>query len=339
MAGITHLEEMQEPALRGLVDESVALHEENPTFGARFLPNEDTFSTKFAYDIVKTNKYLAAMIGYGAETPIVDREAVANKMGELAKIGIKDIVTEEELLALNQSRSNAEKSALVEKLQKKAVDISRYILDRIDVMKLQAIAQGEFHYNQNNVKIDFDFGVPNEHKVVLTGTNAWTNVDHDALGDLIQWSQQYENANNRSADVILMPREVFTLLTKNKSFIAEARPTSPTADRISKDEVNIVLEGYGLPTIEVVKNRKVTFKNLYTGSVEEFEYFPENRIVFVSDGVGKFLSGPTVENDFKPGIKVVAFDETHPILSGIEGVTAGFPVIEDPKLLFYADVK
>lgn len=31
MAGITHLEELQKPALRGLIDESIELREQTPT--------------------------------------------------------------------------------------------------------------------------------------------------------------------------------------------------------------------------------------------------------------------------------------------------------------------
>lgn len=115
MPGITHIEQFQKPAMRGLIDESVKIREETPTFADVFLPNENTFSTKFAYDIVKTNRHLAAMIGFGAEPPVMDRDAVASKMGELTKLGIKDIATEEELLALNQSRNNSEHAELIEK--------------------------------------------------------------------------------------------------------------------------------------------------------------------------------------------------------------------------------
>lgn len=338
MPGITHIEQFQKPAMRGLIDESVKLREETPSFADTFLPNEDTFSTKFAYDIVKTNRHLAAMIGFGAEPPVMDRDAVASKMGELTKLGIKDIATEEELLALNQSRNNSEHAELIEKLQRKAVNVSNALLDRVELMKLEALTTGEFHYNDNNVKVDFDFGVPDEHKIVLTGANTWDNVDHDALGDLLDWNEKFTNTNGRSASKIIMPREIFALLAKNKVIVSEARPNTD-ASRVSEAEVREVLGQFGLPAFEIVTNRKMTVRNLYDGQDEVKEFFPSNRIVFVADGVGKFLFGPTVENDFKPGIVVDAIDERSPIRSIFEGVAAGFPVLEDPKLLLFADVK
>lgn len=338
MAGITHIEELQKPALRGLIDESIELREETPTFGSRFLPNETTSSTTFTYDIIKGNKHLAAMIGYGSEPPVMDRDAVANKMGELAKIGIKDIITEEELLALNQSRNDAEHAEMIAKLQRKAINISNAILDRVEVMKLEAIATGKLSYNKNNVKVGFDYGVPSEHQIVLTGANTWDNVDHDALADLIDWAAKYEETNGKAADAILMPREIFALLAKNKVIISEARPNTAAA-RVSQAEVNEVLAGFALPAIEIVKNRKSTVRNMYTGVDEVIEFYPQNRVVFVSEGVGNFLFGPTVENEFNPGVFVDAYDKKEPIQSILRGVAAGFPIMEDPKLLLLADVK
>ncbi|ENM1174632.1 major capsid protein [Listeria monocytogenes] len=338
MAGITHIEDFQKPAMRGLVDESIQIREKTPSFGSEFLQNKDTFSTKFSYDIVKKNRHIAAMIGYGAEAPVMDRDAVANKMGELTKIGIKDIVTEEELMALNQSRSNDEHKALIESLQRKAIDISNAILDRVEVMKIEALTTGELHYNDNNVKVDFDFGVPDNHKIVLTGDNTWENVDHDALGDLLKWKKEYEKTNQRTADKIIITREVFSLLATNKSIIAEARPNT-AATRVSDVEVNTVLGSFGLPEIEVVSSGVMTVRDTYTGEDKTIQTFPENRIVFIAHGVGEFLFGPTVENDFKPGIIVDAIDERNPIRSILDGVASGFPVIENPNLLLFADVK
>ena len=61
-------------------------------------------------------------------------------------------------------------------------------------------------------------------------------------------------------------------------------------------------------------------------------------MVFVANGVGKFLFGPTVENDFQPGIVLQAYDKQEPIQSILRVAAAGFPVIENPNLLLYADV-
>lgn len=335
MAGITHLEEFQKPALRGLVDETVQDRAE--TIGDRFLPNEETYSTTFAYDIIKTNKYIGAMIGYGSEPPVVDRDAVASMHGEIAKMGLKYIATEEELLALHQARNSGEKQAMIEKLTLKGIDLVDAIQRRIDVIKMEALAKGQFEYNKNGVKVKVDFGIPAEHKVALTSGDDWDNPDRDVIGDLLEWVETYENTNGVTPSVILLSREANAKLLKNKVVVTEAgRPEGST--RVSQAELESVLQGFGLPPIQIVSDRKVTVKNVYTGQDEVIEFFPVNRVVMVSEGVGNYLLGPTVEGDFQPGIVLEAKDKDEPIQSILRAVAAGFPAIEQPGLIFHADV-
>jgi len=335
MAGITHLKEFQKPALRGLVDASV--QDAVPTLGDRFLPNANIYSNTFAYDIIKTNKYIGAMIGYGSEPPVVDRDAVASKMGEIAKMGLKYIATEEELLALHQARNDGEKSAMVDRLTLKGVDLVNAINRRIGVIKMEALTKGTFAYNKNGVKVSVDFGVPAENKVALTSPNDWSDVNRDVIADLLGWVASYETTNGQSPSVILMSREAQAKLLVNRVIVTEAgRPDGST--RVSQAELNEVLGGFGLPPIQVVTDRKVTVKDIYSGNDEVIEFMPSNRIVMLSEGIGEFLLGPTVENDFQPGIVLEAKDKDEPIESILRAVAAGFPALEKPSLIFHADV-
>ncbi|WP_026593005.1 major capsid protein [Bacillus sp. UNC437CL72CviS29] len=339
MSGITQLKEFQKPALRGLVDALEKEKLDTPTLADRFLPNDQIFSTTFAYDVIKKSNHIAAMIGYGAEPPVMDRDAVASKMGELAKMGLKYIATEEELLALNQSRSDAEHSAMIDKLGAKGADLVKALQRRVDIAKLEAVTKGKFDYNKNGVKIVVDYGIPADQKIALTGTNAWTDVNADALGNLIEWNDKYLTANGKKADVILMTRETQALLQKNNGIIGEARGVAKDGvKRISVAEVNDVLDGYGLPPVQIVEQRKVTVRNVYTGVDEVIEFMPQYRVVFVSEGLGNFVYGPTVENDFKPGVVLDAYDKKEPIESVLRVVAAGFPIVEKPSLLLHADV-
>lgn len=336
MAGITFLEEFQEPALRGVVDET--LEESVPMFGDQYLPNEDTFDMQFAYDIIKNNKYIGAMIGYGAEPPVVDRNAVANMSGELAKIGLKDIITEEELLKLHQARNNAEKASIIDRITLRGVDLVQAIERRIQVQKVEALTKGTFEYDKNGVKVSVDFGIPEDNKVALTSGNDWANEEHDVIGDLLEWTKTYEDENGVAPSVILLSREVQALLLKNTTIVTEVAGAGSGRTRVSVDELNSVLGGYGLPSVQVVTDRKTTVKNLYTGENEVIEYFPVNRVVMLSEGVGNYLVGPTVENNFQPGIVLQAYDKNEPIQSILRSVVTGFPAIENPSLIFHADV-
>jgi hypothetical protein len=335
MAGLLHLEEFQAATLRGLVDETV--QDTVPSIADRFLPNMNVYSNTFAYDIIKTNKYIGAMIGYGSEPPVVDRDAVASKMGSIAKMGLKYIATEEELLMLHQARNEGEKTQMVEKLTLKGVDLVQAIQRRIDVIKMEALTKGAFAYDKNGVKVSVDFGIPAEHKVALTAGADWDVADRDVIGDLLNFVETYEASNGRAPSAILMSREANAKLLRNNVIVTEAgRPAGST--RVSQAELNEVLSGFGLPPIQIVLDRKVTVKNVYTGADEVIEFFPANRVVLLSEGVGNFLLGPTVENNFQPGIHLDAYDKNEPIESILRAVAAGFPALENPALIFHADV-
>ena len=341
MAGITHLAELKQPALRGIVEVVDNQKLEVQDSVLNFLPDEYTYDQEFAYNVVSSSSQMGAMIGIGNEPPIRDRDAVARRMGELAKFGWKDIVTENELLKLHNPRNDGEFKALVDKLVADGATVVSELRDRINVTKAQALTTGRVSYDANNVKVDVDFteDIPAEHKIALTGADTWANPEHDVIGDLIAWDQQYQDTNGKQADAILMTRQTQALLLKNAVIVNEAAGVANSGrGRVSNAELNSVLGGYGLPAISIVMKTSASAKNPYTGEMETIEIYPEGRVIFVSNGVGKFLLGPTVENNFQPGIVLQAYDKHEPIQSVLRAVAIGFPIIENPSLLLYADV-
>ncbi len=341
MAGITHLAELQKPALRGIVEEVDKQKLEMQDTVLNFLPDEETYDQEFAYNVISTTSQMGAMIGIGNEPPIRDRDAVARRMGELAKFGWKDVVTENELLKLHNPRNDGEFKALTDKLIADGATVVSELRDRINVTKMQALTTGKVNYDDNNVKaaIDFTEDIPEEHKIALTGDNTWANPEHDVIGDLIAWDKQYQDENGVQADAILMTRETQALLLKNVVIVNETTGIANSGrTRVSNAELNSVLDGYGLPGITIVRKTSARVKNTSTGEVETVELYPEGRVIFISGGVGKFLLGPTVENNFQPGIVLQAYDKQEPIESVLRAAAIGFPIIEKPSLLLYADV-
>lgn len=333
--GITGLPEFQPETLSGIVDETVA--NTVPAFVDRFLPNENIFSPSFAYDIFRQNPAIAAYVGYGSEPPIMDRDEVARATGNVAKMGHKYEMTYEELMALHQPRTNDERQALIDKLTFKNIRMVENIQKLVAVSKWQALATGKFVYNRNGVKLDVDYKIPAKNRIVLTESK-WSDAAHDVIGDLLKWNEQYIADNNKQADAILMTRETQALLLKNTVIVQEARPNINGASRVSVDELTSVLGGYDLPPISIVSERFNRYVDDYTGEHVVEEIYPINRIIFISEDVGRFYFGPTLENNMKPGIKLFADDLKSPIRSVVEVHAAGFPVIMQPSLLLYADV-
>src|SRR5699024_3307317 len=230
------------------------------------LPDEYTYVPSLAYNVLSNTAQIGAMIGIGNEPPVRDKDAVARRTGEVAKFGWKDIVTENELLTLHTPRNEGEFKALVDKLIANGATIVSELRDRINVTKMQAISIGKVEYDDNNVKVNIDFteDMPAEHKVVLTGDNTWANPEHDVIGDLIAWNEQYEDTNGKQADTIFMTRQTQALLLKNTVIVNEAAGVANSGrGRVSVDELNSVLGGYGLPSITIVRKTKANVKNTY----------------------------------------------------------------------------
>src|SRR5690606_3551882 len=122
----------------------------------------------------------------------------------------------------------------------------------------------------------------------------------------LEWSGQYEETNGVKANAIYLTRKVQALLLKNAVIVNEVAGAASGRARVSKDELNTVLGAYGLPPVRLVAKTSANVKSPITGQINTIDLFPENRVLFVSNGIGTFKLGPTVENNFQPGIVLQA---------------------------------
>lgn len=335
MAGISQLEQFSKPALKKLVD--LTEQDAVTTIADSFLPTVPTYDRRFAYDIVKTNSYLASYIGYGAEPPVIDRDQVASKMGEIAYFGLKDILTYEELQSIHEARNNAEKAATIAKVTQRNIKLLNGLRDLVFLAKMEALTKGKLDFTQGKAKVFFDFGVPAENKVALTTGTDFDAADFDIIGFLLEQVKVYADANGEEPEVMWMSREVLGKMLVNANIVVEAgRPTGST--RVNREQLDAVLSANGLPPIQVINQRSKRYKDLASDNFIEREFMPVNRIVFLSQGVGEYLLGPTLENNFQPGFYLEAYDKKEPIQSVLRAVGAGFPAPTDPKRIMHLDV-
>src|SRR5699024_12298572 len=104
MAGITHISELKQPALKGIVEEVNKAELETQDEVLNFLPDEYTYDQELAYNVVSKSSQMGSMIAIGDEPPIRDNGAVARRMRGLATYGWKDIVPEYQLVKLDNPR-------------------------------------------------------------------------------------------------------------------------------------------------------------------------------------------------------------------------------------------
>src|SRR5690625_7393784 len=85
MAGIQHIADLKEPVLKALATEVDKDSFETQDDLLSFVPDEPIYDIEFAANVVKNSSQMAAMIGFGAEPPVRDKDEVARVMGEVAK--------------------------------------------------------------------------------------------------------------------------------------------------------------------------------------------------------------------------------------------------------------
>ncbi|MGG3233254.1 major capsid protein [Priestia flexa] len=333
MAGITHLEEFSDESLQGIVDESVK--NAVPTLADQFLPTVETFDRKFMYYIVKNSPFIAGYIGGGAEPQIVDRNEMADRHVELAQFGLRHVLTYEELQAINHSRFKKEAKSAIDRTLIDTINLVEGTQRLIQLAKLDALMKGQHEVKGKGIRFTYDFGIPDENKVALTTGNDFDTEDFDIIGFLMDQVQAYEDENGQTP-TMLVSRELNAKMLRNSQLITEVgRPAGST--RISQEELNTVLDSFGLPVPTIIKQRHIAYKDNSTGQAVQREFMPVNRIVMLGEGIGEYKLGPTLENNFQPGIKVEAKDKDEPIRSIITTYGAGFPVVENPFLIRHID--
>lgn len=339
MAGITHLVQFQKPGLKALVD--LTVKQQEMTFADTYLPTVQVYDRNFAYDIVQTNEYIAAYLGFGAEPPYIDRDSLASKMGTIAYFGLGDIVTYEELQAIHEARNNNEKTAVIQAITLKNIKILNGLNRLMYVAKMEALFKGTHTFSKGDGEknqITFDFGIPAGNKVALTAGADFNTDTFDAIGWLMDQVKLYKAANNGKApEVMIGSVEIQSKLLKNKNIIVEAgRPEGST--RVSVDQLNAVLASFRLPALTIIDERTVTYKRNGDNTIVTRELVPVNRLTFLSKGIGEYRQGPTLENNFQPGLYLEAEDLKHPLRSVLQGFGAGFPTPAVPSLIRHMDV-
>lgn len=333
MAGILHLEQFQEPALRALVDLTA---EETPlTMADAFLPTETTFNRRFAYDIIQNQSFIAEYMGYGDEPAVVDKGLIGEKSGEIALFGLQHILTYEELQSIAEARSTGEHNAAIDALTVKAVDLLNANSKLMNLAKMEALTKGRFEAT-GNVKVALDYGIPAANKKVWAPGADLNTADFDFIGYLTDEVDKYVVANGKVPETMWISREINAKLLRNKNIILESG-REVGAIRASQKDLDAVLDSFGLPSVTVIGQRSTGWKDTYTDTYITKEFLPVNRIVMLSKGVGKYLLGPTLENNFKPGIYLKAEDLQHPIRSIIQTFGAGLPILETPSLVHHID--
>ncbi len=257
-----------------------------PMLGDELFPGRKVHSLEFDL-LVSGSKtpVIASIHGWDTESEIGQRKA-QKKAIELALIKRKMQLSEKEVIALENPRTDAE---LQEKIREVYADIDNLVAGvqaRVEAMRMEVVAKGTITLNENGLNASIDYGVPATHKA--TNVN-WLSSSSDPIEDILTWYNLMEVKPKRA----LTSNRILNIILKNANVIK--RIYGPSAERMATvGELNTYLSSLGLPTITTYD--EVYKKEGSNGTYTTVRYFPENCFaMFPAEKLGETLYGPTAE--------------------------------------------
>jgi hypothetical protein len=235
------------------------------------------------------------------------------------------------------------------------------LVRRLKAVSWQAVQYGVVDYTDPMTKarlqldyrdVNADYGYAPYGKLAhfplaLSGFDKWDNyATANGLRDLRYWTRQFRSDTGIDPHGIAISEDAWEHLkmqeSTRKAFAAIYNTTAGTAvDNIGivgDEMLGVLARRLKLPVIHLVEEEYFE-RDVTTKVRKRVRYAAENRVTFLTKGMGEMAIGPTVENDMGMGPHVVARELTYsPPRDVIQGVMTGLPVIPNPKLLFSVEV-
>ncbi|EME8160414.1 major capsid protein [Enterococcus sp. C76] len=230
----------------------------------------------------------ASIHDFDTEAEIGSRIASKSEL-ELTLIKRKMQLTETDIIALENPRTQAEQDYLIGQVYNDIDNLVAGVRARIEAMRMEVLASGQITVKENGLNFTLDYHVPVEHKEALTGTNVWTDEKSDPLADIERWIDALDTKPTRA----LTSRKIYRALATHPKIIA-AIFGKDSGRVVSQADLDAFMETHGYPVIRTYDEKyKVQETN---GTYTTKKYFPENKFaMFNDDLLGETLYGPTAE--------------------------------------------
>jgi len=322
----------------------------------------------------------ARVVAWGAEIPVTRHGGFEKVTAQLTKLALSHRYDEEDMWALSEAYQLAgymwNKIQTIHKpdgtVQRGANDdlatalfgdvqqLLDGMVDRMDMMKWQAISTGALNIEDmsTGVKFEIDYkksDAPYNHfplPLVATGNtvtptlNKWSDKQNaDGFRNIQDLTDIYEDTNGFLPDKIVMNRKLWNMFLDQKSTKEAARAmTTSEIGLVSRDMADELLRRRKLPP--VVEFGEKYHEEVPGGEAVTANFLNDNRLVFLKNKMGISAIGPTMESKtniissgkdipkIKTGIYLDIYTENGRPPNDVVATVASFiPIIMNPKLL------
>lgn len=233
--------------LTGYVREALADIEKRKGSLARYLPNREVPDISVRFVAGQSGLVAeAAYRAYDAEPDVGKKPQGKRIVLELPAVGQNIPVSEYDQL---RTRGASDEVILTQILDT-ARQVAQAVSDRVERVRSVVLRTGVATIAE--IAAADDFGRAAGHTV--TAGSLWSSATSvSRLTDLQTWCDTYEATNGVAPGSILMSRAVFRLLQTGDEF--KTSLAGGGSRRATADQVNDVIEGEGLPPIEIYTRR------------------------------------------------------------------------------------
>lgn len=325
--------------LTGYIREELNAIEARKGSLARFLPNRNVADIVVRFMTGQAGLVPEAQFRAYDAPPTLGKQRPGKRVVlELPPVGQDIPVTE---YAQLRSR-NAPDGQVLDSILGTARQVTQAVADRMERLRAVVLRTGKATISE--IAVDDDFGRTSGHTV--TASSLWSSATSvSRIADLQTWCDTYETTNGVRPGTIVMPRRVARILAAGDEFKISlvgggSRPATVA-------DVNAIIEGQGLPPIEV-----------YTRRTASGLILPDNELLLLPEPVdptdwegtqlGATFWGLTltaqeaaygIEDAEQPGIVAGVYrNEKPPMVAEVISDAIGQPVLANADLSFKATV-
>ncbi|MFP7287995.1 major capsid protein [Shouchella clausii] len=316
--------------------------------GESLFPADNTEEFEIKYILGSNAAPVSASVhAYDTESQVGSRDGFQEMSMEPALIKRKIKMDERLIKAMTRARDEAEVQQVINTIYNDVDNMVKSVRTRIERFRFEAISTGQLNLNENGYEGTIDYGVTNEQKETLTGTNVWSDPNAKPLEDIDNWVNKTVNLSGVTPTRALTSRSAFTALKRHPS-VRKAIWGVNSGRLVTNAELNAFLDAQDLPQI-ATDDRVYRVQN-NKGAYETKRFFPQNAFVLLPEGeLGKTVYGMTPEEanmrymstaTFEKFGNIVAqiYSTNDPVARWTKAVALALPSFPTANQIFIANV-
>lgn len=284
---------------RQLLDFSQHFNVARPQYlGTQLFPDRKTQYIEQEYTRLCENGNLPTIAMIHAD----DAEAHIGSRIPFERVRIEELTIKEkinlteELMKLTRGLS-MEQDALRRYIFDDVARMAERVVTRAELAKMEALTKAKLEINENGVKLDVDYGLPDENRV----SSDWTDTKADILGDIRKW-RNVAIAHGVFPTNAYTTEGVLTNIMTNENIQKQIFGSNDIGRMPTLDEINALLRSQfpGFVSLETYEARYGEIDTNESGNVvvNQKRFFPEDTFVMVSlanGNIGAGIWGQTAE--------------------------------------------